>query len=88
MKIVNTYDDEILLAWFKSYLAEKGEDQHSKFARRIGVSRPYAKHLCYKIAYTIHKAEVMGTYRSWPSIKSKHRAPNQDNIIVGNNAQE
>ncbi len=57
-----TFDDTILMAWFKSYVAELGEDQHSRFAERLGVSRADAKQLCYRIAYTVNKSKVMEAY--------------------------
>lgn len=53
---------EHLEAWYKAYTSNDG-DKHTIFAQLTGLTRQDAKELCYKLAYKVHKMELMKHYR-------------------------
>lgn len=54
---------EHLESWYKAYSSLGGEDNHSVFAQLTGLDRQEAKELCHKLAYKVHRMELMKHYR-------------------------
>ncbi len=54
--------EEYLPAWYKAYVTSNEVDRHTVFSNLTGLSRGAAKELCYKIAYSIYKSDIIKAY--------------------------
>lgn len=56
-------NQDIIYAWYMSYVFKKHDDAHQKFMELAGLSsRQEAKELCYKIAFSVSQSEVIRVY--------------------------